>query len=276
MSNLSDKGEFINKLSYVLVGSIYWQMISRSINEWRTNYLEIPKKADRYGSTDLWKKQLHLLAYSPSVIPQPSDWPSNVTTTGYWRLSSTPCPVKKRIDDFLELSEERPVYIGFGSMIYENVENMASMVISALCRSKRRGIISFEERHLEGIFLPENIINVRAVPHDWLFPKMAAVIHHGGAGTTAAALTAGIPAIAIPFFSDQPFWGELIASIGVGLPPIKKEDLSTQKLLQVIEELTSNQNLATKARQLGSQLKKENGVGEAVRLIDDYVERSLK
>lgn len=102
---------------------------------------------------------------------------------------------------------------------------------------------------------------------------MSAIIHHGGAGTTSAALTAGVPSIAIPFFSDQPFWGRQIYTIGVGLPPIKKQDLSTYTLIRILRELTSNQKLKAKAARLGNQLEKEKGARKAAHLIDEYLTR---
>lgn len=271
MSDLPKWGGLINQLSYLYAGYSYWHMISRSINNWRVDYLELPKKIDRFIDPNVWQNQLHLLAYSSQVIPQPSDWVGNIATTGYWRLHSDSFN-NKRLSHFLESSREKPVYIGFGSMLHKDVKRVVSMVISALCQSKCRGIVSFEEAHLQGIHLPENIINVRSVPHDWLFPQLAAAIHHGGAGTTAAALIAGIPSATIPFFTDQPFWGKRIYEIGAGLPPIRKENLSTSKLIQVIRELTS-QNLQMRAMQIGSQLRKENGVEKAARLISEYVEK---
>lgn len=109
------------------------------------------------------------------------------------------------------------------------------------------------------------------MPHDWLFPQLAAAIHHGGAGTTAAAIKAGIPSIAVPSFADQVFWGQQISKISVGLPPIKKEELSVEKLLKAIKELTSNQDIRMKVLQIGNQVKKENGAEKAASLIDEHI-----
>lgn len=274
MSDLPAWNGLINKLSYIFVGYSYWQMIARAINDWRVDYLELPKKIDRIVDPAVWSNQLHLLAYSSLVVPQPSDWAGNVFTTSYWRLSSSAYQPTKQLNHFLESSHEKPIYIGFGSMLCEDMRHLASMVISALCQSGSRGIISFEERYLEGIHLPENIINVGSVPHDWLFPKLAGAIHHGGAGTTAAALIAGIPSVAITFLnSDQIFWGRRLYELGVGLPPIKKEDLSTNKLMKAIEGLTSR-NLQMKATQLGHEIKQENGCERAVLLIDQHIAAS--
>lgn len=270
MSDLPDWGGLINKLSYMFVGSFYWQMISRSINEWRTNYLGLPKKTDRFANTKLWKEQLHILAYGSLVVPQPSDWSANAITTGYCRLQSHKYQPASQLSQFLKSSKEKPVYIGFGSMLHEDMSSLARISIGALRQSGRRGIVSFDETCLEDIYLPETVINVRSVPHDWLFPQLSAAIHHGGAGTTAAALTAGIPSIAIPFFSDQPFWGNRIYEIGVGLPPIKKEDLSISRLVRAIEDLTS-QGLRIEAMRLGVKLREENGAEDAACLIDDYI-----
>ncbi len=276
VSDLPQLGGLINKFSYAFINYSCWQAISRSINEWRVEQLKLPKKIGNFTESDVWKNQLHLAAYSPLVVPQPLDWTKNATTTGYWRLPASGYQPPSQLSRFLESSQEKPIYIGFGSMLYADVKRVASMVVSALRQSRRRGIISFEEKHLEGIPLSSNVINVGFVPHDWLFPQLAAVICHGGAGTTAAALTAGIPSMAIEFFGDQLFWGQRIYELGVGLPPIKKKQLSTDKFVRAIEALTSSQNLKTQAMQLGDKLRKENGAEKAARLIDQYVKESCE
>ncbi|MGB3295233.1 MAG: glycosyltransferase, partial [Phormidesmis sp.] len=262
---------FLNQLSYIIVGYSYWQMIARTINEWRVEYLKLPKKIDRFIEPKVWNKQLHLLAYSPLVVPQPPDWVGNVATTGYWRLPCSTYSPNNQLIHFLESSPTKPIYIGFGSMLYKDMKHVASIVISALRQSGHRGVISLDEIYLRDVHLPENIINVNSVPHDWLFPQLAAAIHHGGAGTTAAAMRAGIPSIAIPSFADQAFWGQRIEALGVGPSPVPKGELTVERLIKAIQTLTSNQQMKRRAIELKHQLVKENGVDKAVDLIHKHI-----
>ncbi|HMQ54933.1 MAG TPA: glycosyltransferase, partial [Anaerolineae bacterium] len=108
---------------------------------------------------------------------------------------------------------------------------------------------------------------------DWLFPQMAALVHHGGAGTTAAGLRAGVPAIIIPFFGDQPYWGRRLAELGVGPKPIMFKDLTVDLLAQAICTATGNPHMQAKAANLGQRLRAENGVARAVHLIEAFAER---
>jgi UDP:flavonoid glycosyltransferase YjiC (YdhE family) len=109
---------------------------------------------------------------------------------------------------------------------------------------------------------------VNAVPHDWLFPRASAVIHHGGAGTTASALRAGVPSLGVPGFFDQPFWSRRIHEIGAGLPPIQPAKLTPQRLASAIQRLVNDNSLRDSAARLGKQLRGENGVARAVEVIE--------
>jgi sterol 3beta-glucosyltransferase len=264
-----DFGRVLNKASFSLVGSIYWQIASHSINSWRSQHLSLPKRTESFSESRQWAEQLHVLAYSPLVIPQPMDWGENVHTTGYWQTEiSSDFLASGQLVDFLSLPE-KPIYVGFGSMSYE--DDIVDIVLEALLQTKQRGIISFSKESLKNIQVPETVLNVESIPHSWLFPQMKAAIHHGGAGTTAAALAAGIPSLAIPFFSEQPFWGRRIAEIGVSPQPIPKKDLSVSRLVEAIQELISDQQMGLNATILGQKLQKENGVGVATGLIHKYI-----
>ena len=105
------------------------------------------------------------------------------------------------------------------------------------------------------------------MPHDWLFPQVAAVVHHGGAGTTAAGLRAGVPSINIPFFGDQPFWGQRVADLGVGPQPIPRKQLTVERLAQALQTAIHDSAMRQRARVLGEQIQSENGVQRAVEII---------
>jgi UDP:flavonoid glycosyltransferase YjiC (YdhE family) len=124
---------------------------------------------------------------------------------------------------------------------------------------------------MRGKTLPEGILAIESIPHEWLFPQMRAVVHHGGAGTTAAALRSGVPSIVTPFFADQPFWGKVVQKLGVGPAPILRKRLSVERLAESIEIATSDDDMKVRARMLGETIRKEDGVTRAVEIIESLI-----
>ena len=116
--------------------------------------------------------------------------------------------------------------------------------------------------------LPRSVLLVNAVPHDWLFPRMSAVIHHGGAGTTGSALRAGVPSFGIPGFFDQPFWSRRIHEIGAGLPPIQPQKLTSKRLASAINRLVNDDDLRDSSARLGEELRREHGIQRAIEVIE--------
>ena len=155
-------------------------------------------------------------AYSPSIIPHPTDWPANIHVTGYFFLDTQaewqPSPELKA---FLEAGNP-PVYIGFGSMAGRNPEKLAKLILDALAISGQRGLLLTGWGGLRAELAPDNVFVLDSAPHSWLFPRMAAVVHHGGAGTTAEGLRAGVPSVIVPFAFDQFFWGARVKELGLG------------------------------------------------------------
>ncbi len=149
-----------------------------------------------------------LSAYSPSIIPHPADWPESVTVTGYFFLDSQsdwqPSPELKA---FLDAGDP-PVYFGFGSMAGRNPEQLAKLILEALAKSGQRGLLLTGWGGLRSELVPDNVFVVDCRPHGWLFPRMAAVVHHGGAGTTAEGLRAGVPTVIVPFVPRPTHSGE--------------------------------------------------------------------
>ena len=165
-----------------------------------------------------------LYGYSPAVIPPPADWGADIHVTGYWFLDPaedwTP---DAALTDFLAAGPP-PVYVGFGSMSSRNPEATANLILDALARTGQRGIIHAGWGGLQRTDLPASVMMVDGVPFAWLFPRVAAVVHHGGAGTTSAGLRAGVPSVVVPFFGDQPFWAQRVADLGVGPAPIPRRN----------------------------------------------------
>ncbi len=119
--------------------------------------------------------------------------------------------------------------------------------------------------------LPDHVFQIDAAPHDWLFPRTAAVVHHGGAGTTAAGLRAGVPSIVVPFFADQDFWGERVHALGAGPKPIPQKQLTAEWLAEAIRVAVTDQAMRARAADLGRRIRAEDGVGRAVEVIQDYL-----
>jgi sterol 3beta-glucosyltransferase len=214
-----------------------------------------------------------LYGYSPSVIPRPSDWDDDTHVTGYWFLDSEDkWNPPTALLDFLE-SGPAPVYIGFGSMSNRNPEETAGLVVNALKQIDQRAILLSGWSGLHKNDLPESIFMIDSIPHSWLFPRVAAVVHHGGAGTTAAGLRAGVPSVVVPFFGDQPFWGARVAELGVGPKPAPRKSLTAERLAQAIQTAVTDVAIRENAANLGSKIQAEDGVARAVDIIREIEER---
>jgi UDP:flavonoid glycosyltransferase YjiC (YdhE family) len=214
-----------------------------------------------------------LYGFSPSVIPAPSDWNGNTHITGYWFVDETDAwQPPTALLDFLQ-SGSPPVYVGFGSMSNRNPEQTADLVIQALTLTGQRAILLSGWGGLQKTKIPDSIFMIDSVPHSWLFPRMSAVIHHGGASTTAAGLKAGIPSVIIPFFGDQPFWGQRVAELGVGAKPIPRKGLTAERLANAIHEVITNENIRQRAAKLGEQIQAENGIESAVEIFNELETR---
>lgn len=234
------------------------------VNNWRKEVLNLPATSTIEG------KNIPILHfYSSLVVPKPEDWDDNTITAGYWFLNSDlHWQPPKELVKFLEAGSE-PVYIGFGSISGSNPKKTANLVKYALDISKKRGIIATGWGGLELEEIPDNIFVIKEIPHDWLFPQVAAVIHHGGAGTTAAGLRAGKPTIICPFFGDQPFWGKKVYTLGVGAKPIPQKQLTAKKLAAAITKVTTDLTIQQRAAILGEKLRAEDSIAKTI----DFIER---
>jgi UDP:flavonoid glycosyltransferase YjiC (YdhE family) len=209
--------------------------------------------------------------YSPAVLPKPADWDEYQHVTGYWFLGNEPdwLPPEDLVD-FLQAGPP-PVCVGFGSMGCGKPGELAGMVVEALSRSGQRGVLLMGWGGLQVTDLPDSIFKADIIPHDWLFPQTAAVVHHGGAGTTAGCLRAGVPSINVPFFADQPFWAQRVYALGVGPKAIPRKRLSVARLTEAIATAVSDTDMQRRAAEVGRRIRAEDGVGRAIELITgDY------
>ena len=260
---------WLNKPSHSLAQQMMWQSFRSADNTARAEVLHLPP-ASFWGPFSSLKQQKQpiLYGYSAHVLPHPKDWNDSQYVTGYWFLEP-PQGWEPPADllHFLQ-SGPPPVYIGFGSMGNSKPEEATEMVLQALARTGQRGVLYAGWGGLKREQLPQNVFMTDSIPHTWLFPRMAAVVHHGGVGTTAAGLAAGIPSIIIPFFADQPFWGRRVYELGVGPKPIARRRLTVDNLTEAIGRAVSDEAMRRRAASLGERICAENGVAQAVTIIE--------
>ncbi|UCC11951.1 MAG: glycosyltransferase family 1 protein [candidate division WOR-3 bacterium] len=257
----------LNYMTYLLSEQLFWQPVRNITNRWRVKTLHLPPLPPLGPFKSIYKsKQTHLYGISQTVLKRPDDWPESHHITGYWFLNSSESwSPGVDLRKFMS-SGPKPVYVGFGSMISGDPEEMFNMVKKALQVSGKRGIIATGWSTLKGDS-DEDIYVTDHVPHDWLFPKVAAVVHHGGAGTTAAGLRAGVPSVILPFFADQPFWGKRVAALGAGPSPIMQQDVTVTSLARAIVKATADPGIMERSANIGRRIRAENGVACAVEIV---------
>lgn len=266
-------GRALNRLSFQAMRQLFWQNFKAGDSAARQQ-LGL-KRASFWGPfRSLTRSRVPVLyGYSPHVLPRPSDWADYQEVTGYWFLDAANDWVPPTdLVRFLAAGPP-PVYIGFGSMGSRDPEAAGRLAVEALARSGQRGVLAAGWGGLQVAELPATVHLISSVPHSWLFPRMAAVVHHGGAGTTAAGLRAGVPSVLAPFMGDQAFWGQRVATLGVGPAPIPQKRLTAERLGTAISEATSNTTMQQRASDLGQTLRAEDGVGNAVASIDRFCQR---
>lgn len=236
-------GALGNRVSYALIERLSWLVLARMVNRLRGSVLGLAPMRGSPFAADRRDRVPVLCGVSPHVVARPRDWPEHVHLTGYWRVAGERLPGD--LEAFLRAGP-KPVYMGFGSMAGR-----------APVLSKIEGRVVVQGLAAEP---SDDVFVAGDVPHDLLFPRMAAIVHHGGAGTTGAGLTAGVPNIVCPFFADQPFWARRVAALGAG-PPVGAD---------LRERLLAVPQYVEKSAQLGRLLEVEDGVKTAVDLIEQY------
>jgi len=265
-------GGLLNLLSYYPAEALVWLPYRSTVNKIRQELLNLPPIPWWVNYARQWEKQSKAICgFSPTVVPKPADWGKHVDITGYWFLDGeVDWEPSTQLADFLAAGTP-PVYIGFGSMSTRDPEHKTEIALQALSRSGQRGLLVTGWGGLRAAELPDHVLQIEAAPHDWLLPRMGAVVHHGGAGTTAAGLRAGKPTIIIPHFIDQPFWGKRVLDLGVGPPPIPQQKLSVDRLAEAISLAMNDEGMQQRAADLGDQISTEDGIGRAVEVINGHI-----
>jgi len=269
-----DRGAMIDSLIWRITEQFIWQVSRNFDNKMRGELLGLPRLSFRGPSARQLERTPLYYAYSPTVIPRPADWPERIHVTGFWFSDPPPSWTPPQdLVDFLE-SGPPPVYVGFGSMPSGSAEDTLKLILKALELSHQRGVLLSGWAGIgEDRKLPEYAFGVESVPHSWLFPRMSAVVHHGGAGTTGAGLRAGVPSIVTPFVADQPNWARRVEALGVGPHAIPFRELTADLLADAIRQATSDSAMRQRASALGEQIRSEDGVGTTLDLFMNFVRR---
>jgi UDP:flavonoid glycosyltransferase YjiC (YdhE family) len=246
-----------------------WQIFRRIINRWRVGVLGL-QPAPLLGFIKQSKSVPTLNGFSALVVPRPPDWGEQIHITGYWFPSEGDWQPPKDLLDFIDAGPP-PIFIGFGSMPMNDPKKTTQVVLGALDRVGSRAILHTGWGGLGQQDLPPTIYSIDYAPYEWLFPRMGAIVHHGGSGTTAFALRAGVPSIIVPFVFDQFYWGKRIFDLGVGPTPVPHKKLSTDNLAAALDVALNDTQMRARATELGGKIQLEEGVRTAVNIIKGYL-----
>ena len=254
----------LKRIVYHLIDEFVQLATTRPLNQIRKDQGLPP--VGREGFTSL---RMNLIPVSPTVYAPNPNWDSRHHVTGYWyteEVSGWRPP--SDLLSFLD-SGKPPVVISLGSMGYGEsiMKETLRLFAGAIQQSGHRGILQGWETLNDQMDLPSTIFATGSLPHSWLFPRCAGVIHHGGYGTTAACLRAGRPALVIPHIADQFYWAKIVHDLGVGPKPVPQSKLTRADLVGSIDELINSDTMLQTATSLGNQIRSETGVQDAVNYI---------
>jgi UDP:flavonoid glycosyltransferase YjiC (YdhE family) len=202
--------------------------------------------------------------FSPAVVPRPADWPATVRVTGYWWPARPPrWQPPDQLVDFLRAGPP-PVFVGFGSMTPDH-ERLHEVVAAAVTRAGVRAVVQSGWAELGPT--GDDILVVGDLPHDWLFPRTAAVVHHAGAGTTGAGLRAGVPAVPVPVLVDQPFWADRLHRLGVAPPPLPLHQLTADTLADALRSCLDRPTYRDRAAEIARRIRAEDGPAGVLSVI---------
>ncbi|KAH8679764.1 hypothetical protein BGZ60DRAFT_524972 [Tricladium varicosporioides] len=263
-----------NFVSYALVEMMTWQGLGDVINRFREHALGLDPISLIWAPGMLTRLRVpYTYCWSPALIPKPKDWSQHISISGFYFLSLassyTPAP---DLAEFLAAGPP-PVYIGFGSIVVDDPDAMTKLIFEAVKKAGVRALVSKGWGGLgaDAMGIPEGVFMLGNVPHDWLFQHVSCVVHHGGAGTTAAGIATGKPTVVVPFFGDQPFWGAMVGRAGAGPEPTPYKQLTADKLTESLLEALKPETLA-KAKELGEKIRDENGNETGAKSFHDMLD----
>ncbi|WSQ15398.1 glycosyltransferase [Streptomyces sp. NBC_01231] len=208
--------------------------------------------------------------FSPLVVPRPSDWRAGLDVAGYWWPYDEDTQLPSRLRDFLDAGPA-PVFVGLGSATVPDPERLSGAVVRALRTAGLRGVV---QRGWAGLTATgDDMLTVDEVPHSALFPRMAAVVHHAGAGTTAAGLRAGVPAVPVPIQFDEGFWAARLVALGVAPRAVPLRRLTSEALASALTRATRDSAYRERAEALGTRIRAENGIGPVLDAVNRLADR---
>lgn len=249
-----------NRASHTLFGQLSWRLFRKATNAARAQAGLPPRRT-------LWTDHPMLYGVSPTLVPRPADWPDNAHVCGQWipPLATAFTPPDD-LRAFLDAGEP-PVYVGFGSMAgFDNVR-LVDAVVGAI--GARRALFNAGWSGIDPTRLPANVHAIGHVPHDWLLPRCALAIHHGGSGTTHSACRAGIPSVIVPFAGDQFFWNARLREAGVMRHALKGASITAPALRDAVA-YAGTETARRSASALGRTMRDEDGCATAVQLVERY------
>lgn len=272
--------KWANSASYSLVSLIKRLSDLKTINEFRQSVgLKNRPIFPRYD-LEVAKMVLILHQYSESVVPSPPDWENaryQVETVGYCFLDNDrQYEPPQSLVDFINHDERPVISLGFGSMPIGKPAETYELISQAISKAEVRCVFLLGWGSDTGSKLFEQNSDIyldNQIPHRWLFPRMNAVVHHCGAGTTAASIRAGVPVVPVPFFGDQPAWSKRIYELGMAAEPIATKALSAERLAMAIGQAVGSDDMAKRTKALSSEVNREDGVGQAVKSIDNFLSK---
>jgi UDP:flavonoid glycosyltransferase YjiC (YdhE family) len=254
-------GSMTNELTYTLVDMMTWQGLGDIINKFREETLNLVTLSQAAATTVLHRLRIpYTYCWSPALIPKPKDWGNYISISGFYFLSlASNYQPAADLAEFLAAGPP-PVYIGFGSIVVDDPNAMTKLIFEAVKKTGQRALVSKGWGGLGGDELdkPDGVFMLGNCPHDWLFQHVSCVVHHGGAGTTAAGIALGRPTVIVPFFGDQPFWGAMVARAGAGPSPIPYKNLTADGLAEAISMALKPETLE-RAKELGERIREERG-----------------
>ncbi|HMO57700.1 MAG TPA: glycosyltransferase [Roseiflexaceae bacterium] len=258
-------GGALNQLSHRLLIWLSFSFFRTMIGQWRSEVLGLVPGWDELS---LGGRPLpRIYGCSRHLVAQPADWHDHSFISGSWFYDQAHTwQPPAALEQFLSAGAP-PLYIGFGSMAGPDAARITRLIVSALERVGVRAILARGAGGITADQLPPSVYLIDHAPHDWLFRHVAGVVHHGGAGTTAAGLRAGLPTLICPFFGDQVFWGRRVMAYGAGLAPIAQRRLSVDRLATAFDALIHDDTMRRRAAELGALIRAEDGVAQAVRWI---------
>ena len=268
-------GKTYNYLTHKIQEQIFWFASSSAIRDfWKKEFGRLPEDFGCPYPRQVTRRQPTVISYSNYVFPRPTNWPEHVYTAGYWFLDEEPgWQPAAGLMDFLQAGKP-PVYVGFGSVGNPTrAAQTTQLVIEALKRSGQRGVLATGWNAMTRVEEPvKDMFFLDSAPHSWLFPRMAAVVHHGGAGTTAAGFRAGVASVILPFGNDQFAWGRRTYELGVSARPIPQKNLTVENLSSAIRAALAPA-VQSAASELGTKIRSERGAEKAAQIVSESISK---